>query len=79
MIKQFNSEIDLVVVAVSDQAIASVIHEIHLQLPDVLIVHTSGSTDLKVLSDIHPMQGYFIRCKLLVLNVKLIGLKLLCL
>ena len=58
-IKQFNSEIDLVVLAVSDQAIASVIHEIHLQLPDVLIVHTSGSTDLSVLSDIHPNAGVF--------------------
>ena len=43
-----SSKIDLVVLAVSDQSIASVIHEIHLQLPDVLMVHTSGSTDLKV-------------------------------
>lgn len=58
-IKQLNSKIDLVVLAVSDQSIASVIHEIHLQLPDVLIVHTSGSTDLKVLSDIHSNAGVF--------------------
>ena len=54
-----SSEIDLLVVAVSDQSIASVIHEIHLQLPDVLIVHTSGSTDLKVLSNIHSNAGVF--------------------
>ena len=54
-----SSEIDLLVVAVSDQSIATVVQSISAQLFDVLMVHTSGSTDLKVLSNIHSNAGVF--------------------
>ncbi|MPW44988.1 Rossmann-like and DUF2520 domain-containing protein [Acinetobacter guerrae] len=56
---QFSSEIDLLIVAVSDQSIATVAQSISAQLSEVLIVHTSGSTDIKVLSEIHPNAGVF--------------------
>lgn len=58
-ISEINTEIDLVIIAVSDQAIASVIAEVHQQLPDALIVHTSGSTDIEVLAKIHARAGVF--------------------
>lgn len=58
-ITEFNPEIDLVIIAVSDQAIASVISNVHQQLPNVLIVHTSGSTDIEVLAQIHARAGVF--------------------
>ena len=58
-IEQLNPEIDLVIIAVSDQAIASVIASVHQQLPNVLIVHTSGSTDIAVLAHIHARAGVF--------------------
>ncbi|WP_130802804.1 Rossmann-like and DUF2520 domain-containing protein [Acinetobacter ihumii] len=56
---QLNTEIDLLILAVSDQSIATVIQNIHARLSNVLIVHTSGSTDLKILSDRHPNAGVF--------------------
>ncbi len=58
-ISEINPEIDLVVIAVSDQAIASVIAEVHQHLADVLIVHTSGSTDIEVLAKVHARAGVF--------------------
>ena len=58
-IAELNPEIDLVIIAVSDQAIASVISNVHQQLPNVLIVHTSGSTDIEVLAQIHARAGVF--------------------
>jgi len=58
-ITELSSEIDLVIIAVSDQAIASVISNVHQQLPKVLIVHTSGSTDIEVLAQIHARAGVF--------------------
>ena len=58
-IEELNPEIDLVIIAVSDQAIASVISNVHQQLPKVLIVHTSGSTDIEVLAQIHAQAGVF--------------------
>ena len=58
-ITELNPEIDLVIIAVSDQAIASVISNVHQQLPNVLIVHTSGSTDIEVLAQIHARAGVF--------------------
>lgn len=58
-IEELNPEIDLVIIAVSDQAIASVISNVHQQLPKVLIVHTSGSTDIEVLAQIHARAGVF--------------------
>ena len=58
-IEELNPEIDLVIIAVSDQAIASVISNVHQQLPNVLIVHTSGSTDIEILAQIHARAGVF--------------------
>ena len=58
-IEELNPEIDLVIIAVSDQAIASIISNVHQQLPNVLIVHTSGSTDIEVLAQIHARAGVF--------------------
>ena len=58
-ISEINPEIDLVIIAVSDQAIASVIVEVHQHLADVLIVHTSGSTDIEVLAKVHARAGVF--------------------
>ena len=58
-IEELNPEIDLVIIAVSDQAIASVISNVHQQLSNVLIVHTSGSTDIEVLAQIHARAGVF--------------------
>ncbi|MDK1683734.1 F420-dependent NADP oxidoreductase [Acinetobacter terrestris] len=58
-ISEINPEVDLVIIAVSDQVIASVIAEVQHQLTDALIVHTSGSTDLEVLAKIHARAGVF--------------------
>ena len=58
-IEELSPEIDLVIIAVSDQAIASVIANVHQQLPNVLIVHTSGSTDIEILAQIHARAGVF--------------------
>lgn len=54
-----SSEIDLLILAVSDQSIAAVIAEVAPLLPEVLIVHTSGSTDLQILQQRHPRVGVF--------------------
>jgi predicted short-subunit dehydrogenase-like oxidoreductase (DUF2520 family) len=51
--------VDLIVIAVSDQSIQKVIQELHSQVPNTFIVHTSGSTHLKVLSDVHSNSGVF--------------------
>ena len=49
----------LVIIAVSDRAIAEVVAALHQRLPNTLIVHTSGSTAMSVLSAIHPRAGVF--------------------
>jgi predicted short-subunit dehydrogenase-like oxidoreductase (DUF2520 family) len=56
---ELNPEIDLLILAVSDQSITTVIAEIAPLLPNVLIVHTSGSTDLQRLQHYHPRSGVF--------------------
>lgn len=56
-VEQLDPQTDLVIIAVSDQAISSVIQAITQYLPDNLIVHTSGSTDLAVLEQKHPRAG----------------------
>ena len=56
-VEQLHSDLDLLIIAVSDQAIAQVIQEIHHVLNHVLIVHTSGSTKLDVLQ--HARSGVF--------------------
>ena len=50
---------DLIIIAVSDRAIADVIAAAHAHAPDTLMVHTSGSTAMQVLTDIHPRAGVF--------------------
>ena len=57
--KQLNADVDLVMIAVSDQSIPSVISALPEYLPNVLIVHTSGSTALSVLSTRHARAGVF--------------------
>ncbi|WP_043971882.1 MULTISPECIES: Rossmann-like and DUF2520 domain-containing protein [Acinetobacter] len=58
-VRQLNSQTDLVMIAVSDQAISSVMDSIAAYLPDNLIVHTSGSTALSILSQTHVRSGVF--------------------
>lgn len=55
--KTLNPSIDLLIIAVSDQAITEVIKHVSRLLPDVLIVHTSGSTALNVLTQHHARAG----------------------
>ncbi|HAV57400.1 MAG: F420-dependent NADP oxidoreductase [Acinetobacter sp. GWC1_38_13] len=57
--EQLSSDIDLVIIAISDQAIAEVIQKISAYLQQVLIVHTSGSTSLEVLSVVNDKSGVF--------------------
>ena len=58
-VEQLHSDLDLLIIAVSDQAIAQVIQEIYHDLNHVLIVHTSGSTKLDVLQQHHARSGVF--------------------
>lgn len=58
-VRQLDPQTDLVIIAVSDQAISSVIESIVSYLPDNLIVHTSGSTSLSVLQSRHHRAGVF--------------------
>lgn len=58
-IAELEPDVDLVIIAVSDQAIAEVIQQLHAQFTDVLIVHTSGSTDIQVLAEVHARAGVF--------------------
>lgn len=53
------ADIDLLIIAVSDQAISQVIQAIGRYLENVLIVHTSGSTNLDVLTQYHAKSGVF--------------------
>ncbi|WP_180003029.1 MULTISPECIES: Rossmann-like and DUF2520 domain-containing protein [unclassified Acinetobacter] len=56
---KLNAEIDLLIIAVSDQSIATVIQQVTAYLPQVLIVHTSGSTNITVLTQQHLRAGVF--------------------
>ncbi|MEN5174590.1 DUF2520 domain-containing protein [Acinetobacter higginsii] len=58
-VQQLDAQTDLVIIAVSDQAIRSVIDSIAPYLPENLIVHTSGSTALSILQQRHPRAGVF--------------------
>lgn len=58
-VNQLDPQVDLVIIAVSDQAISSVIESITSYLPENLIVHTSGSTSLSVLQNTHHRAGVF--------------------
>ena len=56
---ELSADIDLLLIAVSDSAIAQVIQAVHPQLPDTLIAHTSGSTDITKLAEAHSRAGVF--------------------
>ncbi|NNP69618.1 DUF2520 domain-containing protein [Acinetobacter sp. Ac_5812] len=58
-VQQLDAQTDLVIIAVSDQAIHSVIDSIAPYLTENLIVHTSGSTALSILQHRHPRVGVF--------------------
>lgn len=58
-VQQLNTQVDIVIIAISDQAIATMIQAISPHLPENLIVHTSGSTNLTVLEQIHQRAGVF--------------------
>ncbi|KXZ63006.1 L-aspartate dehydrogenase [Acinetobacter venetianus] len=58
-IEQLNRQTDLVIIAVSDQAISELIKNVSQYVPDSLIVHTSGSTSLSVLTESHLRAGVF--------------------
>ena len=58
-LSELSSNVDVCLIAVSDQSIAQVIQQLHTVLPNVLIAHTSGSTHLHVLSHVHERSGVF--------------------
>ncbi|EOE6710020.1 Rossmann-like and DUF2520 domain-containing protein [Acinetobacter baumannii] len=50
---------DLIILAVSDSAIAELAKQVHELFPETLMVHTSGSTDIQVISQVHEKAGVF--------------------
>jgi predicted short-subunit dehydrogenase-like oxidoreductase (DUF2520 family) len=58
-VTQLNPQTDVVIIAVSDQAIAEVSESIAPYLTENLVVHTSGSTNISVLAQSHPRAGVF--------------------
>lgn len=58
-IEEMQPDVDLVIIAVSDQSIATVIQELTGHFANCLIVHTSGSTHLNVLAQYHERVGVF--------------------
>lgn len=56
---ELDTSVDLIIIAVSDQSIPEVISALHEYVPEVLIVHTSGSTHLDVLKSVHSRSGVF--------------------
>lgn len=57
-LQQFQST-DLIILAVSDSAIAELVKQVHELFPETLMVHTSGSTDIEVISHVHEKAGVF--------------------
>ncbi|MNM35271.1 L-aspartate dehydrogenase [compost metagenome] len=51
--------VDLIILAVSDSAIAELVKQVHELFPETLMVHTSGSTDIEVISHVHDKAGVF--------------------
>lgn len=50
---------ELIILAVSDSAIAELAKQVHELFPETLLVHTSGSTDIEVISHVHERAGVF--------------------
>lgn len=59
MLQQFDDPQHLIIIAVSDQAITSVIQQLSTYIKTSLVVHTSGSTDMAVLAEYYPRVGVF--------------------
>jgi len=57
-LQQFQST-DLIILAVSDSAIAELVKQVHELFPETLMVHTSGSTNIEVISHVHDKAGVF--------------------
>lgn len=57
-LQQFQST-DLIILAVSDSAIAELVKQVHELFPETLMVHTSGSTNIEVISHVHEKAGVF--------------------
>ncbi|ENV32640.1 Rossmann-like and DUF2520 domain-containing protein [Acinetobacter gerneri] len=51
--------VDLVIIAISDQAIEQMMQKSHFYFADALVVHTSGSTSLQTLSKYYTRSGVF--------------------
>lgn len=51
--------VDLIILAVSDSAIAELVKQVHELFPETLMVHTSGSTNIEVISHVHEKAGVF--------------------
>ena len=58
-LQQLDHQIDLLIIAVKDQAIAQVAQQLPKHLSNTLVLHTSGSTDLQV------VQQHHLRCGVL--------------
>ncbi|MDP9803032.1 Rossmann-like and DUF2520 domain-containing protein [Acinetobacter calcoaceticus] len=57
-LQQFQST-DLIILAVSDSAIAELVKQVHELFAETLMVHTSGSTNIEVISHVHEKAGVF--------------------
>ncbi|MND34330.1 Pyrroline-5-carboxylate reductase [compost metagenome] len=57
-LEQFQST-ELIILAVSDSAIAELVKQVHELFPETLMVHTSGSTDIEVIRHVHEKAGVF--------------------
>lgn len=57
-LQQFQST-ELIILAVSDSAIAELVKQVHELCPETLMVHTSGSTNIEVISHVHDKAGVF--------------------
>ncbi|MHA3049093.1 Rossmann-like and DUF2520 domain-containing protein [Acinetobacter sp. ANC 4641] len=56
-LQQLDHQIDLLIIAVKDQAIAQVVQQLPEHLSHILLLHTSGSTNLQVLQQQHERCG----------------------
>lgn len=50
---------DLIILAISDSAITDLAKQVHELFPETLMVHTSGSTNIEVISHVHEKAGVF--------------------
>lgn len=57
ILEQLDADIDLLILVVTDQAIASVAEQVAEKMKNVLIVHTSGSTHIQGIQQYHARAG----------------------